>query len=572
MIQFQKVRYKNFLSSGNKFIEIDLNSNKTNLLIGKNGAGKSIFTDVVTFALFSKPFRKINKPQLINNVNKSNLEVEIEFTINNVRYKVRRGLKPAIFEIYEDGRFMNQDSDSGYDQDYLESSILKMNYKAFTQIVIVGHATYMPFMKLSPADRRIIIENILDIDIFSKMNTILKQDVLQTKEDINDVIHKHDIAKEKIKIYKDNLLKSRASIEEKIVKNNEIVSQLETQIALKTESINDLHDEMIEITSDETTLSKIRESISELSGYEITIKNKLKTIRKEINFFSDNDVCSTCHQDIDAVFRHDILKKNQDDEEKFQDGLNKAQAKIRDLELKLNETVESIDKINKINADITKKNMELSYLQKEMKRVQDENISLEEDKATNLKDIEAEFNRLQTESESLLIDRDNLLNVQHINSLAGVLLKDDGIKTKIIRNYLPTMNKMINKYLGMMDFFINFNLDENFEEVIKMANRENFSYNSFSEGEKLRIDLAILFTWREIARLRNSASTNLLILDEVFDSSLDSTGIDDFLKIINTLSKNTNIFIISHKEEILTDKFSNVIKFEKVKGFSRIII
>lgn len=570
MIKFKYVKYKNFLSVGNKPLEFQLDKHSLVCCRGLNGSGKSVFTDAITFSLFNKPFRKINKPQLINNMNKSNLEVEIWFTANNKEYRIVRGMKPTIFEIYEDGNLLNQDSAARDHQDYLETAILKMNYKAFTQIVIIGHATYMPFMKLTPAERRIVIENILDIDIFSKMNVILKQKVSAIKEDINDVSYQYDLAKEKIKIHTENLTNSRASVEAKIEENDAQIATLRTQLKIKQGNIQTLNEEVDQILNEDLDITSIKTQLSKLSEYEITFKNKLKNINKELKFFKENDVCSTCHQDIDEDFKTDIMAQRESDSTKYTSGVKKTKKEIEKLETVLDQAQVKIDKVAKIRLSISQKTLELSYVEKEILRISEESKSLTADKSSDIKALEKEYQLLQDQSKSLLDERDNLLLSQHINSLAGVLLKDDGIKTKIIRNYLPTMNKLINKYLGMMDFYVNFNLDENFEEVIKLANKENFTYFSFSEGEKLRIDLAILFTWREIAKLRNSANTNLLILDEVFDSSLDSTGIDDFLKIINSFGKNSNIFIISHKEEILSDRFTNTIKFEKVKGFTKI--
>jgi len=571
MLQFHKVKFKNFISTGNKFIELDLEGHSTNLVVGKNGHGKSQVLDSITYALFGKPFRKINLPQLINNINKADMVVEITFGTGGKEYRIVRGLKPKIFEIYEDGKLLNQNASSLDYQEVLEKQILKMNYKSFTQIVIIGHATYMPFMKLSPYDRRIIVENLLDIDIFSKMNVILKQRISATKEEIAGVSYNYDLTKEKIKIHNSNLQSSATTIESKIEKNLKDISATETQILVKKSQVDELQKEISDIQADEGRLKEIKDKISKFSEYQITFKNKIKTINKEIKFFEDNDNCSLCHQDIDTEFKTTFVSKKNEELQEFTLGVEKSNGKIKELEDELDNIIEQTEKISTSNNAISKKSLEIKYLEKEIARLQQENNELFEQKTSNLKSIEDEFMKLQKESESLSDERDSLLNQQHLQALAAVLLKDDGIKTKIIRNYLPTLNKMINKYLGMMDFFVNFNLSENFEEVIKIANRENFTYNSFSEGEKLRIDLAILFTWRELSKLKNSANCNLLILDEVFDSSLDASGIDDFLRIINTFGNKSNIFVISHKDEILIDRFENTIKFEKKNGFSKIV-
>ena len=532
----------------------------------------STFLDAVTFVLFNKPFRKINKPQLINNINKGDTEVVITFTANGGNeYRVVRGLKPNIFEIYENGVLINQDANSRDYQEYLETNILKMNYKAFTQIVVIGHATYMPFMKLSPNDRRVIVENLLDIDIFSKMNQILKQDITEIKEAITDVSYKYDITKEKMKLYENNLQTSKTNIENKIVENNSEISGLKIKIQVKQTNLDAKTKEISQIHEDEKTLASLKGKLSKLSSYELAFGNKLKNTEKEIKFFTDNNNCSLCHQDIEIRFKDHILANKIGEIGKIKQDIVSTREKINYVDKKIDELNDRLKVTNKTSNEISSISMEINLLTKEVDKIQKQNLLLLEEKSDDLKSIELEYENTKALISEHIRVRDELLKTQHINSLAGVLLRDDGIKTKIIKYYLPTMNKLINKYLGMMDFFVNFNLDENFEEIIKIANRENFSYNSFSEGEKLRIDLAILFTWREISKLKNSANTNLLVLDEVFDSSLDNTGIDDFLRIINSFNDaNSNIFIISHKDEILTDRFDNTIKFEKVNGFSKI--
>jgi DNA repair exonuclease SbcCD ATPase subunit len=570
MITFYELRWKNFLSTGNNFNVIDLSQNKSNLILGSNGKGKSTILDAITFVLFNKPFRKINMPQLINTTNNRDCLAEIEFTINSNEYKVVRGIKPKIFEIWENGTMLQQNAAIKDCQEHLETHILKMNYKAFTQIVVIGNATYQPFMKLSPNDRRNIVETFLDIDIFTKMNTILKTRITETKEAINDVSYKYDLSKEKIKMAQTILSNSVESVESKIQANEEEINKKEVAISFKNKQIQDLNEEITQVVFNQEATGKMRDKISKLNEYLTTFKTKQKTASKEIQFLESNDSCSTCKQVIDPDFKETNLKEKKESLDKFDGAIKAAQSELTKANETLNSYLENLEEIKSKKTSIERTQVDLGYLMKDIERIQEENKRLLKEKRENIQKNKDEYDALVTENEQLSVQRDSLLSDQHLNSIAAVLLKDDGIKTKIIKYYLPMINKCINRFLNMMDFYINYTLDENFEEKIKHPARDTFSYNSFSEGEKLRVDLAILFTWREIAKAKNSISTNILIMDEVFDSSLDVAGTDDFLNIIQSMAEDTNIFIISHKDQ-MQDKFSNIIKFDKVNGFSKIV-
>jgi len=571
-INFKTIQWKNFLSTGNTWTTVDLTKNKTTLIIGSNGQGKSTLLDAVTFSLYGKPFRKINKPQLVNSVNKSDLLTEINFDINDISYKIVRGIKPNIFEIYENDVLLDQDSRIKDYQEHLESNILHMNYKAFTQIVIVGNATYTPFMRLSAAERRSIVEGFLDIDIFTKMNVKLKEIVSETKQKLHDLTWKNDLNIEKISMLDKVLQQSKDNIDQKIKENEKEISVLSTKINVKKEKIETIKKEIDDITYSNDKISKMKDMISKIKEYSVIFNEKKKEANKFIVFLSNNDNCPTCNQMIEETHKVDSINERQLLIKDMDDGLSKSSFKMNEIQAELDLQLKNIDLYKEKQSIIESINREIEYSQKEITRIQNDNKKLLEDNTSSLNQEKEQYNILLSEKETLKKERDNIIEIQHAQAIATILLKDDGIKTKIIRYYLPTINKLINKYLQKMDFFISFNLNENFDEEIKHASKEDFSYNSFSEGEKLRIDLAILFTWRELSKLRNSSSTNLLILDEVFDSSLDVSGVDDFVRIIlETIAKETNTFIISHKGDTLIDKFENIIKFEKVKGFSKIV-
>lgn len=569
MIIFQCVRWKNFLSTGNNFTEINFLKSQNTLIIGNNGAGKSTILDALCFGLFGRPFRKINKPQLLNSINQQHCVVEIEFSIGKKQYKIIRGIKPNMFEVYCNGVMVDQDAKAKDYQEHLEKFILKLNYKSFTQVVILGSASFVPFMQLSPADRRTIIEDLLDIGIFSSMNTIVKEKMAIIKDTSGKNKYAMDLASEKIKMQQSAIEEHKkhndAEIEKKqkeINESQEQITKLNGDIELIQKHINLLNNKI----SDKIPTEK---KSSKLVQLESKLETKLRKLEKEEKFYEENHDCPTCKQGIAEAFRHNQLS-----------GINQTKGEIgvavKDIEIKIQETNDRIEEIQKIVKHIQAHNNEIvkhtstisavnTYIGKlnlEIKNLSTHKDSLE-DENEKLKELKGELSVLLRQMEELSIEK-------QYYEFAGTLLKDTGIKTKIIRQYLPIMNKLINKYLTAMDFFVNFNINDSFEESIKSRHRDEFSYANFSEGEKMRIDLALLFTWRQIAKLKNSTNTNLLILDEVFDSSLDGVGTEEFLKLIHEMGSDTNVFVISHKGDQLFDKFRSVIKFEKKNNFSQV--
>lgn len=569
MITFQCVRWKNFLSTGNSFTEINFLKSSSTLIIGNNGAGKSTILDALCFALFGKPFRKINKPQLLNSINQQQGVVEVEFLVGKKQYKVVRGIKPNVFEVYCDGVMVDQDAKAKDYQDHLEKFILKINYKSFTQVVILGSASFVPFMQLSPADRRAIIEDLLDIQIFSSMNMIVKEKMVAIKDTSGKNKYAMDLTSEKIKMQQSSIEEHKKHSDAEIKKKQKEIENSESQVNKLTADIKLIQkhiDVLNNKISDKLTTEK---KSSKLIQLESKLETKLRKLEKEEKFYEENHDCPTCKQSIDDTFRHNQLS-----------GINKTKGEVgvavKDIENKIEETNQRIEEIQKIVKHIQAHNNEIvkhtstisavnSYIGKLNLEIQ--NLSTHKD---SLEDENEKLKELKRELSMLLRQMEELSLEKQYYEFAGNLLKDTGIKTKIIRQYLPIMNKLINKYLTAMDFFVNFNINENFEETIKSRYRDEFSYANFSEGEKMRIDLALLFTWRQIAKLKNSTNTNLLILDEVFDSSLDGVGTEEFLKLIHEMGTDTNVFVISHKGDQLFDKFRSVIKFEKHNNFSRI--
>jgi DNA repair exonuclease SbcCD ATPase subunit len=567
MIIFKKLRWKNFLSTGNIFTELELNSNGNTLIVGENGAGKSTLLDALSFGLFGKPFRKINKPQLLNSITQKQLLVEIEFSINKNEYKIVRGMKPNVFEVYKDNKLLNQSAEMKDYQEVLENQIIKVNHKSFCQVVVLGSATFQPFMQLTAQQRREIIEDLLDLQIFTSMNSLLKDKVLLNTESINKSTSDIKLIEEKITLIKEHLVEMQNN-------NEKIIEEKKQRVKDTVEQVKKLTDEhkaalivcekLQEQLKDEEAVSK---KINKLGQLKHQIEANLGIINKEVNFFHKYDNCPTCKQQIDEQFKSETVETKQKEIENIQNGLKKLAIEYENTNNKLNDLIIVHGDINskklELNSIKTKINSLLEYretLDEEINRIAKQSPIKEDNK---IPDLEKQLKEIQTEYSKYLEEK-------NILSVASALLKDGGIKSKIVKQYVPIINKLINKYLSAMEFMCQFELDEQFNETIKSRYRDIFSYSSFSEGEKMRINLAILFAWRAIAKLRNSINTNLLIMDEVFDSSLDSNGTDEFLKIIKNLTSDTNTFIISHKTDQLYDKFEKVIKFEKHKNFSKI--
>jgi len=569
MIIFKKIRWRNFLSTGNNFTEIDFQRSKTTLIAGENGAGKSTVLDALCFGLFGKTFRRINLPQLVNSINEQDMVVEIEFTIGRKEFLIRRGLLPRLFEIHIDGQLLNQDSKSRDYQKYLEGSILKLNYKSFTQVVILGSSTFVPFMQLTAADRRAIIEDLLDIQIFSTMNVILKQRIFELKDDMQSVDYKIELAREKIGMHRTYIKKIKEKSQENIDKKKAEVIEASDQVKAIQVDIDELQEQIGSLLSEIKDKETVEDKLEYWEDLEKKINRNSHRTKEEIKFFEETDNCPTCKQPIDEAFKSNTLDTKAEKVAEFEKALSAIAAEVQMTEERLSDITAVLHDIRSQETDVSEKNTSISAITQYVSKVQDEITELLGEESIT----EAEKLKLQTLREDLTTlkkRRHDLIDDRHYYEVAYNLLRDSGIKAKIVKHYLPVMNKLINKHLAAMDFFVQFALDENFKEQIKSRHRDDFSYGSFSEGEKLRIDLALLFTWREIARMKNSANTNLLILDEVFDSSLDSAGTEEFLKLLHSLVGKTNVFVITHKADILTDKFDAQIRFEKTKSFSRI--
>jgi len=569
MITFQKIRYKNFLSSGNQFTEIDFQQHHTNLIIGTNGAGKSTMLDALTFVLFNKPFRKINKPQLANATNERDCLVEIEFSVNSRDYLVRRGIKPNIFDIEVNGNPLHKEADDRANQRILEESILKVNYKSFTQIVILGSSTFVPFMQLTTANRREVIEDLLDIRIFSAMNSLIKDNIRTKKEQIKSLDIKKDNLKDKMHMQQEFIEELESRGNANIKSNSDKIDKLDSEVEVYMRDNAVIEEDIHKFTKEQEEVIGAREKLSKLNNLKGKISQKVATITKEHKFFTENTVCPTCTQDIKEEFRVNRISDAQNKAKELKKGYEDLEETIK-FEQERERQFNSLSKeITKLTHGISQNNTRISLNQRQIRDLEHE-----------IQTITSNLQNRNTENEKLEQFKDNLQKtIEYLSDkkqeivhydFAYSLLRDDGVKTKIIKKYLPFINQQVNRYLQMMDFYINFKLDEEFGETIESPIHENFSYSSFSEGEKMRVDLALLFTWREVARLKNSVNTNLLIMDEVFDSSLDGFGTEEFLKIIRYVIKDANIFVISHKSD-LHDKFQSVIRFEKVKGFSRMM-
>ena len=565
MIIFKQISWRNFLSTGDQPTIISLDKSATTLIIGENGSGKSTILDALTFGLFGKPFRSINKSQLINTINEKGLIVEIDFSIGNKKFLVRRGIKPNIFEILQDGKLLDQLANIRDYQEYLEKVILKLNYKSFTQIVLLGSSTFEPFMQLKQSDRRAIVEDLLDIQIFSSMNTILKQKNSELKNDMGTLEIEKGLHNQNIKIQEDYIKRLQEDSQSVISQKEKEITQFESKRKTATDTMAALNSEIGTLGKKMLNEDSAKKKSSEYEKVQSQIELKLHNAEKELEFYENNSTCSTCKQVIDDNFKKEKLIdiSNKIDDKK--DGLDKLQSEIDSLGKTLKEYRE-------IGENLVEKHKELVVIQSKIDSIGD-NIERTQKEITSLKNkkkldnsVEDELKVLKENLEECMRDYVELCDRKKLHEYAHELLRDSGIKTKIIRQYVPIINKYMNKYLNDLDFLINFSIDENFNETIQSQYRDEFSYASFSEGEKMRIDLALLFTWRQVAKLKNSVNTNLLIMDEVFDSSLDAEGTDAFLKIINSMDVNTNVFVISHKGEIYVEKTTDSIFYSRTDG------
>ena len=571
MILFKQIAYRNFLSSGNQPTEIKFTDTQTTLIVGANGSGKSTMLDALCFGLFNKAFRKINKSQLINSTNEKECLVEIDFSIGTKEYKIKRGIKPNIFEIWIDGILQNQAASSTDQQKQLEDNILKLNYKSFTQIVILGSASFVPFMQLSTANRREVVEDLLDIKIFSAMNAVIKDRIKNTNDKIKELSLKQSMTEEKVEMQKEFIESVEKSGKENIEKKKDKITSITTYIdQLSAENTQKVEEVSTTLQPQLENLLDASKKLKQLSNLKGKISEKVSSITEQHKFFNNNSVCPTCTQTIEEEFRLNKVSESETKAKELQQGYNELKEAIQQEEKREREFNVVSKEISSLNNEISNNNVKISQLNKQSRDL-DQEI---QDITNKIKNRNTERKVLIELEQTLdLIQTEKAKNKEDVSyfDFAHSLMKDGGIKGKIIKKYLPLMNQQINKYLQMMDFYINFTLDEEFNEKIKSPIHEDFTYESFSEGEKMRINLSILFTWREIARMKNSVNTNLLILDEVFDSSLDFMGTDYFTKIIKYVIKDTNIFVISHKTDELIDKFDRVIKFDKVKGFSKMI-
>lgn len=569
MILFKTIRFKNFLSTGNQFTEFNLTQNTTTLIIGTNGAGKSTVLDALTFSLFGKPFRKINKPQLPNTVNEKDCVAEVEFSIGSIEWKVRRGIKPNIFEIYRNGKLLDQSASAVDQQKWLEQVVLKMNYKSFTQIVILGSSSFIPFMQLTAANRRDVIEDLLDIKIFSSMNTIIKEKIRQVKDEVRTLELSRESVSEKMKMQEEFIEELENRGNANINTNKEKISNLDKEIGVYMEKSNKTNEKVTKLIEKQEKLTDVGKKLVKLNNLKGKISQKVSTITKEHKFFNENTVCPTCTQSIEEEFRLNRITDAQNKAKELKKGYQDLEETIKSEQERERQFLALSQEITDLTHGISQNNTRISFNQKQIRDLEHEIQTITENLANRNSEhekLEAFKKKLNTTEKELESKKDSY---RYYDFSYG-LLKDGGVKSQIIKKYLPLINQQVNRFLQMMDFYINFSLDEEFNETVQSPIHEDFSYASFSEGEKMRIDLALLFTWREVAKYKNSVNTNLLIMDEVFDSSLDGFGTDDFLKIIRFVIKDANIFVISHKDG-LQDKFDNVIRFEKVKGFSRMV-
>ena len=569
MLVFQKIRWKNFLSTGNNWTEVDFQKNHTNLIIGTNGAGKSTILDALTFVLFNKPFRKINKPQLLNTINEKDCLVEIEFSVNSRDYLVRRGIKPNVFDIEVNGVLLHKEADDRANQKILEENILKVNYKSFTQIVILGSSTFVPFMQLTTAHRREVIEDLLDIRIFSLMNNLIKDKIRTQKDQVKSLHLRKENLKDKMKMQQNFIEELENRGNANINANKEKIAKLDAEVGIYMVENSKTEENIFGYIKEQEEVVGADDKLGKLNNLKGKISQKVSVITKEHKFFTENTVCPTCTQTIEEEFRLNRITDAQNKAKELQKGFQELEETIKFEQERERQFIALSKEITKLNHEISQNNTRISLNQRQIRDLESEIQTITEqleNRNTEHEKLEEFRENLQKTFEDLSKKKEEIVHYDFAYSL----LRDDGVKTKIIKKYLPFINQQVNRYLQMMDFYINFNLDEEFNETVKSPIHEDFSYSSFSEGEKMRIDLSLLFTWREVARVKNSVNTNLLIMDEVFDSSLDGFGTDEFLKIIRYVIKDANIFVISHKAD-LHDKFESVLRFEKVKGFSRMI-
>ena len=568
MILFKKIRWRNFLSTGNQFTEVNFTESQTSLIIGTNGSGKSTILDALTFSLFNKPFRKITKGQLVNTINEKECVVEIEFSVGKIEWKVVRGIKPNVFEIYKNDKILDQNSAANDQQKWLEEQVLKLNYKSFTQIVVLGSASFVPFMQLTAPNRREVIEDLLDIKIFSVMGLMLRERIRGSNERLRELSIRNNLVEEKIDMQKSFIEELEATGKKDISEKKKKLKEINEEINAHEGELQEMSDELNVLNKDVEMFSGSNKKLRKLGNLRGKLSQKVATITEEHKFFTDNTVCPTCTQSIEESFRIDKINDAKSKAKELEQGYKELEEAIRLEEERETQFKEFTKEASKLTHEISKTSTRISGLQNQTRDIEQEIQRIREQRESRTTERHA-LDKLIGELEALQKDQSKENENNIYNDFAYSLMKDGGVKSKIIKRYLPLMNQQVNKYLQLMDFYINFSLDEEFKETVKSPIHDKFVYESFSEGEKMRIDLALLFTWREIARMKNSANTNLLILDEIFDSSLDGFGTEYFTKIIKYVVSDANVFVISHKTEDLIDSFDRVIRFEKTKGFSK---